>query len=67
MAVCSVCNHLVKETVIEGRKLIAQLHEGPHTPAGIARYVTVLSVRCECGERIERRYENRLSRELNPA
>ncbi len=59
MATCAVCRQPIKESVIEGRKLIAQIHSGPHTPPGTGRYVTVLSLKCACGERTERRYENR--------
>jgi hypothetical protein len=63
MALCQMCQQPIKETVIIGRKLVAMVHAGPHVPAGTARYVTVFGVRCGCGERIERRFENRQARE----
>ena len=63
MAVCTQCNQPFKETVIQGRKLIAQVHPGPYAPAGTGRYLTVLSRKCACGEQIERRYENRPMRQ----
>jgi hypothetical protein len=56
--VCTACHQLVKESVLQGRKLIAMVHAGPYTPSGTARYVTVFSLVCACDERIERRYEN---------
>lgn len=67
MAFCPLCNHQVKETVVEGRKLIARLHPGPHTPEGTGRYLTIIKASCQCGERIVRRYENRPSCEVNRA
>ena len=59
MAICPTCNQHVKESVMQGRKLIAQVHTGRHVPAGTGRYVTVFELRCACGDRIVRRYENR--------
>ena len=66
MAVCQVCHQPIRESVIEGRKLIAQLHAGPHTAPDVGRYLTVLNVKCACGEWLERRYENLSPRELKP-
>jgi hypothetical protein len=63
MALCAACNQPIKETVVQGRKLIALVHAGPHTPPGTARYLTVFNLTCACGVRVERRYENRQSRE----
>jgi hypothetical protein len=67
MAICAACQQPIKESVVQGRKLIAQVHAGPHAPPGTGRYLTIFSHKCACGERIERRYENRQSRESNPA
>jgi hypothetical protein len=67
MSHCPECNYLIKETVVEGRKLIAQLHTSPHFAQGTTRYLTILKLSCECGERTERRYENRPSCEVNRA
>ncbi len=67
MARCAVCNQPLKETVAVGRKLIALAHPGPHVPPGTGRYLTILNLSCACGERIERRYENRPARELKLA
>ncbi len=64
MAQCPVCRQPVKETVIEGRKLIAQVHTGEKVRPGTGRYLTILGLRCGCGERTERRYENRHTRDL---
>ncbi len=58
MAICPNCNQRIKETVLEGRRLIAQVHTGQHVPPGTGRYVTVMSLQCACSERIVRRYEN---------
>jgi hypothetical protein len=57
MTICAACRQPIKETVAAGRKLIAKVHTGPHSEIG--RYLTILSLRCACGERIDRRYENR--------
>ena len=67
MALCAACNQPIKETVVQGRKLIAQVHTGPHAPPGTGRYLTILNLACACGERIERRYENRPSLQLKLA
>jgi hypothetical protein len=64
MAICTVCNQPIKESVLQGRKLIAQVHTGPNAPPGTGRYLTILSVSCGCGERTQRRYENHPPREL---
>jgi hypothetical protein len=63
MAICAVCNQPIKESVIVGRKFVARVPAGLHAPQGTGRYLTILNVSCGCGERIERRYENRPSRE----
>jgi hypothetical protein len=60
MANCQTCNQPIKESVLEGRKLIAQVHTGPHAPPTMGRYLTIFSFKCGCGERVERRYESRL-------
>jgi hypothetical protein len=67
MVICPTCNQRIKESVLEGRKLTAQVHNGPNTPPGTGRYLTILSVHCGCGVRVERRYENRQSRVLKLA
>ena len=67
MAICPTCQRPLKESVLQGRKLIAQVHSGPHAPPGTGRYLTILNVQCECGERIERRYENRPLHVSQPA
>jgi hypothetical protein len=59
MAVCPECKQEIKESVAVGRKLIVQLHTGPHTPPGTGRYLTVFNLACACGSRREMRYENR--------
>jgi hypothetical protein len=59
MATCAECNQPIKETVIVGRKLIAQVHSGRHVPPETGRYLTVLNLTCACGVRVVRRYENR--------
>ena len=61
MAICPTCKQQIKETVIEGRKLIAQINTGPQ--AGRGRFLTILELHCSCGARIERRYENRIMQE----
>jgi hypothetical protein len=58
MNLCPTCNQPIKESILEGRKLIAQVHTGPYTMPHTGRYVTVILRKCACGERIERRYEN---------
>ena len=63
MALCATCNQPISETVIQGRKLIAQVHRGTGKPT-VGRYLTVLNLTCACGQRIERRYENRPAREV---
>jgi hypothetical protein len=64
MARCATCNQPINETVMQGRKLIAHVDRGSATPT-VGRYLTVLNLTCACGERIERRYENRTAREVN--
>jgi hypothetical protein len=59
MSICPKCYQPIKESVIQGRKLIAQVHTGPRSAVGTGRYLTVLNVQCACGLRTERRYENR--------
>lgn len=59
MDVCPICNHRVEATVVEERKRIASIPAGPNALPATGRYLTVRILRCECGERIERRYENR--------
>jgi hypothetical protein len=63
MALCAVCHQSIKESVTQGRKLIFQIHTNSDVQSGVGRYLTILSVKCGCGERIERRYENRPMRE----
>jgi hypothetical protein len=58
MAICPKCNQQIQESIVEGRKLIAQVHMGPYSLPNSARYVTVFLRKCACGEQIERRYEN---------
>jgi hypothetical protein len=67
MDICQTCNQPIKETVVEGRKLIAKVHTGTHSPHSTGRYLTVLNLTCACGVRVERRYENRSSPELEQA
>ena len=67
MAVCSRCNQKIRETVVEGRKLIALVHRSPHDQPCTGRFLTILKLSCGCGDRMERRYENRPMCELNPA
>jgi hypothetical protein len=59
MAICPKCFQPIKESVVQGRKLIAQVHTGTRSSVGTGRYLTVLNVQCACGMRTERRYENR--------
>jgi hypothetical protein len=59
MDVCPICNHPVEATVVEERRLLVQVQAGPNALPATGRYLTVRILRCECGERIERRYENR--------
>jgi hypothetical protein len=59
MATCATCKQSVKESVVEGRKLLAQVHTGPQASKNVGRYLTVLYLTCACGVRVERRYENR--------
>jgi hypothetical protein len=61
--ICQKCNQPIKESVLEGRKLIAQVRSGPETLQGMGRYLTVYTLACDCGERIEHRYENQKVRE----
>ena len=63
MAICPTCQQPIKESVLEGRKLIAQVHANGILPPGMGRYLTILSLSCACGERIQRRYENHRLRE----
>jgi hypothetical protein len=68
MALCPTCNQPIHESVIQGRKLIAQVRRsGPGGTTNTGRYLTVLSLSCGCGERVERRYENRSAREVKYA
>ncbi len=57
MSTCPLCKQLIKESVAEGRKLVAQVNVGPN--AGTGRFVTVLNQMCACGVRVARRFENR--------
>jgi hypothetical protein len=59
MDVCPICNQLIEATMMEEAKRIAQVPEGPGAPAGTGRFLTIRRLLCECGERIERIYENR--------
>jgi hypothetical protein len=59
MATCETCKQSVKESVVEGRKLIAQVYKGHDAPKNVGRYLTILHLTCSCGVRVERRYENR--------
>jgi len=59
MMICPTCNQPIKESVLVGRKLIAQVHSGAKIPSGTGRYLTIMSLACGCGTRTERRYENR--------
>jgi hypothetical protein len=65
MAICATCHRAIKETVVQGRKFIANVPTGLHSPPGTGRYLTILNLTCECGILVERRYENRQTRELN--
>ena len=57
MDVCPVCNHPILETILEAPKRIGAAV--PDAPTGIGRFLTISSLLCACGERIERLYENR--------
>ena len=57
MDLCAACKQPIKESVVQGRKLIAQVNTGPN--AGSGRFLTVFNHTCACGSRVERRYENR--------
>jgi hypothetical protein len=59
MDMCPVCNHPILETVLEAPKRIGAAAAVPDAPTGIGRFLTISSLLCECGERIERLYENR--------
>lgn len=61
MEVCPVCNHPIQATVLEERKhkSITVAAAEPDAPAGVGRFLTIRSLICACGERIERLYENR--------
>ena len=59
MDVCPVCNHPIQATVVEERQRVAVAAAGPHAPTGTGRFLTISSLLCACGERIERLYENR--------
>ena len=57
MARCHKCGQEIKESVLEGRKLIAEVKQ--HGFGGrVGRYVTVLKLTCYCGAQVERRFEN---------
>jgi hypothetical protein len=58
MALCATCRQPIREAVVAGRKLIAQVHPGARAPAAVGRYLTILDVTCGCGSRTVRRYEN---------
>ena len=58
MSICPTCQQSITESVLEGRKLIAQVNSSPYVLPSTGRYVTVTLHKCNCGERIERRYEN---------
>ena len=59
MDVCPVCNHSILKTVLETPKRIAVAATVPDAPDGTGRFLTVSSLLCACGERIERLYESR--------
>ena len=40
MTICPMCKQAIKETVIAGRKLIAQVNSGPY--AGSERFLAIL-------------------------
>jgi hypothetical protein len=67
MAMCLRCNQRIRESVVEGRKLIALVHKSPCDQPRMGRFLTILKLSCGCGDRTERRYENRPMGELNPA
>ena len=59
MATCPACNQPIIETIAEGRKLISHVPNRNQESPEIGRFLTIYNQTCECGVRVERRYENR--------